>query len=313
MSGGRWFSRLKAGLSKSSSRLVDGIGGVFARRRLDVDAIKELEDLLITADLGPTTAARLAAGLTKRRIERDINANEVRGFLAEDILEILAPVAIELEIKPENHPHIVLFVGVNGTGKTTTIGKLAKQLVLDGKTVMLAAGDTFRAAAIEQLGVWGDRTGCTVIAGETGSDASGLIYNAVERAQLANADVLLVDTAGRLHNKTNLMTELQKIQRVIQKLDPNAPQDVVLVLDATTGQNAITQVETFKEMVSVTGLVVTKLDGTAKGGVLVALADRFALPVHAIGIGEGIDDLQPFSARDFARNLMGVNTEDPAA
>ena len=313
MSGGRWFSRLKAGLSKSSSRLVDGIGGVFARRRLDVDAIKELEDLLITADLGPTTAARLAAGLTKRRIERDINANEVRGFLAEDILEILAPVAIELEIKPENHPHIVLFVGVNGTGKTTTIGKLAKQLVLDGKTVMLAAGDTFRAAAIEQLGVWGDRTGCTVIAGETGSDASGLIYNAVERAQLANADVLLVDTAGRLHNKTNLMTELQKIQRVIQKLDPNAPQDVVLVLDATTGQNAITQVETFKEMVSVTGLVVTKLDGTAKGGVLVALADRFALPVHAIGIGEGIDDLQPFSARDFARNLMGLNTEDPAA
>jgi fused signal recognition particle receptor len=207
----------------------------------------------------------------------------------------------------------VLFVGVNGTGKTTTIGKLAKQLVLDGKTVMLAAGDTFRAAAIEQLGVWGDRTGCTVIAGETGSDASGLIYNAVERAQLANADVLLVDTAGRLHNKTNLMTELQKIQRVIQKLDPNAPQDVVLVLDATTGQNAITQVETFKEMVSVTGLVVTKLDGTAKGGVLVALADRFALPVHAIGIGEGIDDLQPFSARDFARNLMGLNTEDPAA
>jgi fused signal recognition particle receptor len=313
MSGGRWFGRLKAGLSKSSSRLVDGIGGVFARRRLDVDAIKELEDLLITADLGPTTAARLAAGLTKRRIERDINANEVRGFLAEDILEILAPVAIELEIKPENHPHIVLFVGVNGTGKTTTIGKLAKQLVLDGKTVMLAAGDTFRAAAIEQLGVWGDRTGCTVIAGKTGSDASGLIYNAVERAQLANADVLLVDTAGRLHNKTNLMTELQKIQRVIQKLDPNAPQDVVLVLDATTGQNAITQVETFKEMVSVTGLVVTKLDGTAKGGVLVALADRFALPVHAIGIGEGIDDLQPFSARDFARNLMGLNTEDPAA
>jgi fused signal recognition particle receptor len=313
MSGGRWFSRLKAGLSKSSSRLVDGIGGVFARRRLDVDAIKELEDLLITADLGPTTAARLAAGLTKRRIERDINANEVRGFLAEDILEILAPVAIELEIKPENHPHIVLFVGVNGTGKTTTIGKLAKQLVLDGKTVMLAAGDTFRAAAIEQLGVWGDRTGCTVIAGKTGSDASGLIYNAVERAQLANADVLLVDTAGRLHNKTNLMTELQKIQRVIQKLDPNAPRDVVLVLDATTGQNAITQVETFKEMVSVTGLVVTKLDGTAKGGVLVALADRFALPVHAIGIGEGIDDLQPFSARDFARNLMGLNTEDPAA
>jgi fused signal recognition particle receptor len=251
--------------------------------------------------------------LAKRRIERDIDADEVRGLLAEDIAEILAPVAIELEIKPENRPHIVLVVGVNGTGKTTTIGKLAQQLVSDGKTVMLAAGDTFRAAAIEQLGVWGERTGCPVIARKTGSDASGLIFDAVERARSANADVLLIDTAGRLHNKSNLMAELNKIQRVIQKLDPNAPQNVVLVLDATTGQNAIAQVETFKEMVSVTGLVVTKLDGTAKGGVLVALADRFALPVHAIGVGEGIDDLQPFSARDFARNLMGLDTENPAA
>jgi fused signal recognition particle receptor len=313
MSGGGWFSRLKTGLSKSSSRLVDGIAGVFTRRRLDADAIEELEDLLITADLGPVTAARLAGGLAKRRIERDIDADEVRGLLAEDIAEILAPVAIELEIKPENRPHIVLVVGVNGTGKTTTIGKLAQQLVSDGKTVMLAAGDTFRAAAIEQLGVWGERTGCPVIARKTGSDASGLIFDAVERARSANADVLLIDTAGRLHNKSNLMAELNKIQRVIQKLDPNAPQNVVLVLDATTGQNAIAQVETFKEMVSVTGLVVTKLDGTAKGGVLVALADRFALPVHAIGVGEGIDDLQPFSARDFARNLMGLDTENPAA
>ena len=313
MSGGGWFSRLKAGLSKSSSRLIDGIAGVFTRRRLDATAIEELEDVLITADIGPATAARLAGGLAKRRIERDIDADEVRGMLAEDIADILAPVAVELEIKPENRPHIVLVVGVNGTGKTTTIGKLAQQLVLDGKNVMLAAGDTFRAAAIEQLGVWGERTGCPVVARETGSDASGLIYDAVERARSANADVLLVDTAGRLHNKRNLMAELEKIQRVIQKLDPNAPQNVVLVLDATTGQNAIAQVETFKEMVSVTGLVVTKLDGTAKGGVLVALADRFALPVHAIGVGEGIDDLQPFSARDFARNLMGLDTENPAA
>ena len=210
MSGGGWFSRLKTGLSKSSSRLVDGIAGVFTRRRLDADAIEELEDLLITADLGPVTAARLAGGLAKRRIERDIDADEVRGLLAEDIAEILAPVAIELEIKPENRPHIVLVVGVNGTGKTTTIGKLAQQLVSDGKTVMLAAGDTFRAAAIEQLGVWGERTGCPVIARKTGSDASGLIFDAVERARSANADVLLIDTAGRLHNKSNLMAELNK-------------------------------------------------------------------------------------------------------
>ena len=313
MSGGGWFSRLKAGLSKSSSRLVDGIAGVFTRRRLDATAIEELEDVLITADLGPANAARLAEGLAKRRIERDIDADEIRGMLAEDIADILAPVAVELEIKTENRPHIVLVVGVNGTGKTTTIGKLAQQLVLDGKNVMLAAGDTFRAAAIEQLSVWGERTGCPVVARETGSDASGLIYDAVERARSANSDVLLVDTAGRLHNKRNLMAELEKIQRVIQKLDPNAPHDVVLVLDATTGQNAIAQVETFKEMVSVTGLVVTKLDGTAKGGVLVALADRFGLPVRAIGVGEGIDDLQSFSARDFARNLMGLDTEGPAA
>jgi fused signal recognition particle receptor len=311
MSDGGWFNRLKAGLSKSSSHLVDGIASIFMRRRLDTDAIKALEELLITADLGPVTAAQLAGGLAKRRIERDINANEVRGLLAEDIAEILAPVAIKLEIKAENRPHIVLVVGVNGTGKTTTIGKLAQQLVSDGKNVMLAAGDTFRAAAIEQLSVWGERTGCPVISWKTGSDASGLIYDAVERAQSENADVLLVDTAGRLHNKTNLMAELKKIHHVIQKLNPNAPHDVVLVLDATTGQNAIAQVKTFKDMVSVTGLVVTKLDGTAKGGVLVALADRFALPVHAIGVGEGIDDLQPFSARDFARNLMGLDTEDP--
>lgn len=313
MSGVGWFGRLKAGLSKSSSRLVDGIAGVFTRRRLDAAAIEELEDVLITADLGPATAARLAGGLAKRRIERDIDADEVRELLAEDIAEILAPVAVELKIRPENRPHIVLVVGVNGTGKTTTIGKLAQQLVSDGKSVMLAAGDTFRAAAIEQLGVWGERTGCPVVARETGSDASGLVYDAVERARTANADVLLVDTAGRLHNKTNLMAELEKIQRVIRNLEPDAPHDVVLVLDATTGQNAIAQVETFKEMVSVTGLVVTKLDGTAKGGVLVALADRFGLPVRAIGVGEGIDDLQPFSARDFARNLMGLDTENPTA
>lgn len=312
MTQGGWFSRLRAGLSKSSSKLVDGIAGVFTRRRLDAEAIEELEDVLITADLGPATAARLAGGLADRRIDRDVEAAEIRGMLADDIAEILAPIAGELEVDTGNRPHIVLVVGVNGTGKTTTIGKLARQMVSTGKSVMLAAGDTFRAAAVEQLGVWGERTNCEVVTRETGSDASGLVYEAIEKARAANVDVLLIDTAGRLHNKIDLMAELEKIHRVIQKLDPSAPHETLLVLDATTGQNAIAQVETFKEMVAITGLVVTKLDGTAKGGVLVALADRFALPVRAIGVGEGIDDLQPFSAHDFARNLMGIEAEASA-
>lgn len=308
MSGG-WLARLKSGLAKSSSRLVDGIAGVFTRRRLDAEAIQDLEDVLITADLGPATAARLAAGIASRRIERDVEADEVRAMLADDIAEILAPVASELRIAGNHRPHIVLVVGVNGTGKTTTIGKLAQRLVGEGRSVMLAAGDTFRAAAIEQLGVWGERTGCPVVARESGSDASGLVFEAIEKARAAQADVLLIDTAGRLHNKADLMAELEKIHRVIQKLDPTAPHEVLLVLDATTGQNAVAQVETFKEMASITGLVLTKLDGTAKGGVLVALADRFGLPVRAIGVGEGIEDLQAFSARDFARNLMGLEVE----
>lgn len=306
-----WIRRLKAGLSKSSSRLVDGIADVFTRRRLDAKAIEDLEDLLITADLGPATAARLAGGLAERRIERNVDAEEVRALLAEDIAAILEPVSARLEIDSTNHPHIILVVGVNGTGKTTTIGKLAHHLAGIGHSVMLAAGDTFRAAAIEQLSVWGERTNCPVIAKESGSDASGLVYEAIEQARASAADILLVDTAGRLHNKTNLMAELEKIQRVVRKLDAEAPHEVLLVLDATTGQNAIVQVETFCEMVSVTGLVVTKLDGTAKGGVLVALADRFSLPVRAIGVGEGIDDLKPFSADEFAHNLMGLEANRP--
>jgi len=312
MSGGGWLSRLKAGLAKSSSRLVDGIAGVFTRRRLDDAAVQELEDVLISADLGPATAARLAGGLAARRIDREVDAEEIRGLLADDIADILAPVAIEPMIAAENKPHVVMVVGVNGTGKTTTIGKLAKRFVNEGHSVVLAAGDTFRAAAIEQLGVWGERTGCPVISSKIGSDASGLVYEAVEKARSIGADILLIDTAGRLHNKTDLMAELEKIQRVIRKLDPSAPHEVLLVLDATTGQNAIAQVETFREMVSITGLVVTKLDGTAKGGVLVALADRFGLPVRAIGVGEGIDDLRPFSAQEYARNLMGLEPENPA-
>ncbi|MEL0111517.1 MAG: signal recognition particle-docking protein FtsY [Rickettsiales bacterium] len=312
MSSGGWLSRLKAGLAKSSSRLVDGIAGVFTRRRLDDAAVQELEDVLISADLGPATAARLAGGLAARRIDREVDAEEIRALLADDIADILAPVAVEPMIASEHKPHVVMVVGVNGTGKTTTIGKLAKRFVDEGRSVVLAAGDTFRAAAIEQLGVWGERTGCPVISSKIGSDASGLVYEAVEKARSIGADMLLIDTAGRLHNKTDLMAELEKIQRVIRKLDPSAPHEVLLVLDATTGQNAIAQVETFGEMVSITGLVVTKLDGTAKGGVLVALADRFGLPVRAIGVGEGIDDLRPFSAREYARNLMGLEPENPA-
>ena len=311
MSESNWFGRLKAGLSKSSTRLVDGIAGVFTRRKLDAEAVGELEDVLITADLGPAAAARLASALAERRIERDVDADEGRGLLADDIADILAPAAEGLNIDSGNRPHIILVVGVNGTGKTTTIGKLAHRLVAEGKSVMLAAGDTFRAAAIEQLGIWGNRTGCPVVAKESGSDASGLVYEAIERARSAGSDVLLIDTAGRLHNKANLMAELEKIQRVIRKLDATAPHEVLLILDATTGQNAIAQVETFGDMVSVTGLVLTKLDGTAKGGVLVALAEHFQLPVRAIGVGEGIDDLRPFSARAFARNLMGFDAENP--
>ena len=311
MSESNWFGRLKAGLSKSSTRLVDGIAGVFTRRKLDAEAIGELEDVLITADLGPAAAARLASALAERRIERDVDADEVRGLLADDIADILAPAAEGLNIDSGNRPHIILVIGVNGTGKTTTIGKLAHRLVAEGKSVMLAAGDTFRAAAIEQLSIWANRTGCPVVAKESGSDASGLVYEAIERARSAGSDVLLIDTAGRLHNKANLMAELEKIQRVIQKLDATAPHEVLLTIDATTGQNAIAQVETFGDMVSVTGLVLTKLDGTAKGGVLVALAEHFQLPVRAIGVGEGIDDLRPFSARAFARNLMGFDAENP--
>ena len=309
---GSWLSRLQSGLSKSSLRLVDGIARVFTRRRLDSAAIEELEDILVMADLGPETAARLVGQLANRRIERDVEADEVREMLANDIAEILEPVATPLVIGSAK-PHIVLVVGVNGTGKTTTIGKLAKQLVDEGRSVLLAAGDTFRAAATEQLGVWGERAGCRVITQKTGSDPSGLVYDSIEQARQSNVDVLLIDTAGRLHNKANLMAELKKIRRVIAKLDPTAPHEVLMVLDATTGQNAITQVEQFLKMVSITGIVVTKLDGTAKGGVLVALADRFELPVRAIGVGEGQEDLRAFSARDFALNLMGVDADKPAA
>ena len=303
-----WLARLKAGLSRSSGKLGDGISGIFNKRRLDDAALEELEELLISADLGVATAAKLAADLARERFDKDVSPEEVRGALAADVAGILEPVAQPLAVDPAHRPHVVLVVGVNGSGKTTTIGKIAKSESDQGLKVMLAAGDTFRAAAIDQLKIWGERTSCEVVAKAPGADASGLAYEALERARSEGVDLLLIDTAGRLHNKADLMAELQKIIRVLKKLEPEAPHDCLLVLDATTGQNAHAQVETFKQLVQVTGLIVTKLDGSARGGVLVALAERFGLPVHAIGVGESAEDLRPFAARDFARSLMGLET-----
>jgi len=300
-----WFARLKAGLARSSGRIASGLAGL-GGRRVDDALIEEVEELLIAADLGPAPAAKLAAGLAKGRFDGPVTAEELRDALAVDIAALLEPVAKPLDVDPARRPHAVLVVGVNGSGKTTTIGKLAKRFRDEGKTVMLAAGDTFRAAAVEQLQVWGDRTGCPVVAGRPGADAAGLAYEALEKARAAGTDVLLIDTAGRLHNKAGLMAELEKIVRVLRKQDPDAPHDVLLVLDATTGQNAVAQVQTFREMVGVTGLIVTKLDGSARGGILVALADRFGLPVHAVGVGETADDMRPFAAADFARGLLGI-------
>ncbi len=306
MSRGGWLGRLSAGLARSSARLADGIGGIFAGRRLDEATLGELEDLLIGADLGVETAAKLTEGLARQRVDKGLDGEEVRALLAADIARILEPVAVPLAVDPAHGPHVVLVVGVNGTGKTTTVGKLAKRLRDEGRRVMMAAGDTFRAAGVSQLELWGERVGCPVVSRATGADASGLVFDALERARDEGADVLLVDTAGRLQNRADLMAELQKIIRVMKKLDPSAPHSCLLVLDATTGQNTHAQVGVFQEMTDVTGLIVTKLDGTAKGGVLVALAGRFGLPVHAIGVGETEDDLQPFEAGAFADRLMGL-------
>ncbi len=301
-----FFNRLKEGLTRSTQKLTTGLSAAFTRRKLDDAALEELEELLIAADLGPAAAAEIIAAFRRSRFGRDVTDEEVKQALAEEIAAILAPVAQPLEIDRALRPHVVLVVGVNGTGKTTTIGKLALLYQQQGLRPILVAGDTFRAAAVEQLQVWGTRTGAPVVSGPPKADAAGLAFDALTRAKAEGADVLLIDTAGRLHNKAALMEELAKIIRVLQKQDPSAPHSVLLVLDATTGQNAVEQVRVFSDLVAVTGLVVTKLDGSARGGIVVALAQAFGLPVHAVGVGEQAGDLRPFEAMDFARGLVGA-------
>ena len=296
-----WFQRLKAGLTKTSAKLSQDIAGIFTKRKLDADTLEELEDLLIQADLGVDTAMRISEALAKGRYNKEIAPDEVRAVLAAEVERVLTPVAKPLRLEGDHRPHVILMVGVNGTGKTTTIGKLAQRFAEEGKKVTLAAGDTFRAAAIEQLKIWGERTGAPVVARGTGADSAGLAFDALNEARANGSEVLLIDTAGRLQNKQALMDELEKVIRVLRKIDPAAPHHVLLVLDATTGQNALNQVEVFKDKAGVTGLVMTKLDGTAKGGILVAISAKFGLPVHAIGVGESVEDLAPFDAGEFAR------------
>jgi len=303
---GGFFTRLKEGLSRSTNKITESITAVFKKRRLDDEALEELEDLLLAADLGVDAAARVIAEFRRTRFGKEVTDEEIKQALAEEIAAILTPVAKPLVLDPAKKPHVVLVVGVNGTGKTTTIGKLAQQYREEGRKVVMAAGDTFRAAAVEQLQVWGDRTGAVVVAGAQNADSAGLAFDALTRARNDQADVLLIDTAGRLHNKAALMDELAKIIRVLRKQDETVPHSVLLVLDATTGQNAVQQVKVFKEMVAVTGLVVTKLDGSARGGIVIALAETFGLPVHAVGVGEKAADLRPFDANDFARGLVGI-------
>ncbi len=301
-----FFTRLKEGLSRSTQKITESITAVFKKRRLDDAALEELEDLLLAADLGIDATERVIASFRRTRFGTEVTDVEIKSALAEEIAAILTPVAQPLVIDRAKKPHVVLMVGVNGTGKTTTIGKLAQQYREQGMKVFMAAGDTFRAAAVEQLQVWGDRTGATVVSGNANADSAGLAFDALTKAREAGADVLLIDTAGRLQNKTALMDELSKMIRVLRKQDETVPHSVLLVLDATTGQNAVQQVKVFKEMVNVSGLVVTKLDGSARGGIVVALAETFGLPVHAVGVGEKAGDLRPFDARDFANGLVGT-------
>src|SRR5215469_5838343 len=301
-----WLSRLRAGMSRSSARLTQGINTIFARRRLDDEALLELEELLISSDMGVGVAGEVTETLRRTRFNQEVSPEEVRTALAEQVIRLVEPVMKPLRLDLAKKPFVILVVGVNGSGKTTTIAKLAKQYRDDGRHVLLAAGDTFRAAAVEQLQIWGERTGCPVVTRPEGADAAGLAYDALVQARDEGADILLIDTAGRLQNKADLMAELQKIARVLKKVDPLAPHSVLLVLDATTGQNAHSQAEIFREMIGVTGIVMTKLDGTARGGVLVSLAEKYGIPIHAIGVGETADDLRPFEARAYARSLVGL-------
>jgi fused signal recognition particle receptor len=300
------FERLKEGLSRSSGGLSDNLASVFTHKKLDGETIEELEEALIKADLGASLAARISQNIARDRYDWLISESELRQILSQEISRVLQPVEAPVAIDRTKRPFVILVAGVNGTGKTTTIGKIALRFARQGLKVTMAAGDTFRAAAIEQLQIWGERTGADVIAKEPGSDAAGLAFEALEQARANAADVLLIDTAGRLQNKAGLMAELEKIARVIKKVDPSAPHAVLLVLDATTGQNAVAQVDAFRTIVPLTGLIVTKLDGTAKGGILVAIADKFRLPVHFIGVGEQADDLQVFEAKKFANALTGA-------
>ncbi|MCK4205820.1 signal recognition particle-docking protein FtsY [Brucella pituitosa] len=301
-----WFERLRRGLLRSSNSLSDSIGSIFTKRKLDEDTLQDLEDVLIQADLGLETAMRVTDALSSGRYGKDVTGEEVRNIMGAEIEKVLGPVAKPLELDLSHKPHVILVVGVNGTGKTTTIGKLAAKLTAGGLKVMLAAGDTFRAAAIEQLHIWGERTGSPVVSSKLGADAAGLAYDAWQQAKDAGSDVLIIDTAGRLQNKAELMDELAKIVRVLGKHDPEAPHTVLQTLDATTGQNALNQVEIFKNIAGVNGLVMTKLDGTARGGILVAISAKHKLPIYFIGVGEGVDDLEPFAAKDFARAIAGV-------
>ena len=306
-----FFDKLSGGLSKSSSRLGTSLTGVFNRRRLDDEALEDLEDLLITSDLGARVAAKVTANLARTRFDKDVTSDEIRIALADEIEAIMKPREQIVDFADGPRPRVVLFVGVNGSGKTTTIGKIASKLKEQGAKALLVAGDTFRAAAIEQLTVWGERAGIPVLSKPTGADAAGLVYEAIEKAKDEDLDLVLVDTAGRLQNKAELMSELAKIVRVTRKLDPDAPHDVILVLDATVGQNALSQVEAFRHTAGVSGIVMTKLDGTAKGGVLVAIAEAHDLPIHFVGVGEKAEDLQPFNASAYAKALVGLTEKEP--
>lgn len=301
-----WLSKLKDGLKNSSHKVVDSIQGVITRKKLDDEMLETLEEALISADLGVHVATKLCASLAKNRYDKDISEEEVRILFADHIATMLEPVARSFQLNASHTPHVLVMCGVNGNGKTTTIGKLAHQAKEDGHSVMLAACDTFRAAAVDQLQIWSERVGCPIVTGAAEADPASVAYQALTQAKEKGVDLLIIDTAGRLHNKKNLMEELAKILRVMQKIDPSAPHDMTLVLDATTGQNAIQQVEMFKAMVNISSLIVTKLDGSAKGGVVVALADRFKLPIYAVGVGESIHDLQPFNAKEFGKQLMGL-------